>query len=115
MTTKKINVYTLILGTIFVKSKHIKRFCEGIHTFCPNFHRFCPDFKSSCSDFHQIKSFEDGLAPLPPALVACTKVNRNGPERRCGKRIIAGTAFRLEFLVGWYYDADATTAVPELY
>ena len=43
------------------------------------------------------------------------KVSRNGPERRSGKRIIAGTAFRLEFLVGWYYDADATMAVPELY
>ena len=37
------------------------------------------------------------------------------PERRSGKRIIAGTAFRLEFLVVWYYDADATMAVPELY
>ena len=34
------------------------------------------------------------------------KVSQNGPERRSGKRIIAGTAFRLEFLVGWYYDAD---------
>ena len=43
------------------------------------------------------------------------KVSRNGPERRSGKIIIAGTAFRLEFLVGWYYDADATMAVPELY
>jgi len=43
------------------------------------------------------------------------KVSRNGPERRSGKRIIAGTAFRLEFLVRWYYDADATMAVPELY
>jgi len=28
------------------------------------------------------------------------KVSRNGPERRSGKRIIAGTPFRLEFLVG---------------
>jgi len=37
------------------------------------------------------------------------------PERRSGKRIIAGTAFRLEFLVVWYYDADATMVVPELY
>jgi len=37
------------------------------------------------------------------------------PERRSGIRIIAGTAFRLEFLVGWYYDANATMAVPELY
>ena len=36
------------------------------------------------------------------------KVGRNGPERRSRKRIIAGTAFRLEFLVGWCYDADAT-------
>jgi len=43
------------------------------------------------------------------------KVSRNGPERRSGKRIIAGTAFRLEFLVDWYYDADATMVVPELY
>jgi len=43
------------------------------------------------------------------------KVSRNGPERRSGKIIIAGAAFRLEFLVGWYYDTDATMAVPELY
>jgi len=43
------------------------------------------------------------------------KVSRNGPDRRPSKIIIAGTAFRLEFLVGWYYDADATMAVPELY
>jgi len=43
------------------------------------------------------------------------KVSRNGPERRSGKRIIAGTAFRLEFLVAWYYDVDATMAVPELH
>jgi len=43
------------------------------------------------------------------------KVSRNGPERRSGKIIIAGTAFRLEFLVDRYYDADATMAVPELY
>jgi len=37
------------------------------------------------------------------------------PERRSGKSTIAGTAFRLEFIVGWYYDADATMAAPELY
>ena len=43
------------------------------------------------------------------------KVSRNGPERRSGKRIIAGTVFRPEFLVGWCYDADTTMAVPELY
>jgi len=42
------------------------------------------------------------------------KVSRNGLKRHSGKRIIAGTAFQLEFLVGWYYDADATMAVPEL-
>ena len=47
--------------------------------------------------------------------MAEVKASRNGPERRSGKIIIAGTAFRLEFLVGWYYDADATMAVPELY
>jgi len=49
------------------------------------------------------------------SLHAEVKVSRNGPERRSGKIIIAATAFRLEFLVGWYYDADATIAVPELY
>jgi len=27
------------------------------------------------------------------------KVSRNGPERRSGKRIVAGTALRLEFQV----------------
>jgi len=27
------------------------------------------------------------------------KVSRNGPERRSGERIIAGTGFRLEFQV----------------
>jgi len=43
------------------------------------------------------------------------KVSRNGLERRSGKRIIARTAFQLEFLVSWYYDADATMAVSELY
>ena len=48
-------------------------------------------------------------------IISEVKVSRNCPERRSGKRIIAGTAFRLEFLVGWYYDADATMAVPELY
>ena len=37
MTSKTQNVCTLILSAIFVKSKHIQRFCEGIHTFCPNF------------------------------------------------------------------------------
>ena len=42
------------------------------------------------------------------------KVSRNGQERSSGKIIIAGAAFRLEFLVGWYYDAKATMAVPEL-
>jgi len=48
-------------------------------------------------------------------LHAEVKVSRNGPERRSGKRIIAGTAFRLEFLAGRYYDADETMVVPELY
>jgi len=42
-------------------------------------------------------------------LLTEVKVSRNGPERISGKRIIAGTAFRLEFLAGWYYDADADT------
>jgi len=46
---------------------------------------------------------------------ADVKVSRNGPERCSGKRIIAGTAFRTEFLVGWCYNADTTMAIPELY
>ena len=41
--------------------------------------------------------------------------DRFGPSKHLKKTLIAGTAFRLEFLVGWYYDADATVAVPELY
>jgi len=52
-------VCIFISGTIFVKSKHIKRFCEGFHTFCPTFHRFSPDF-------HQIKTFGRALAPSTP-------------------------------------------------
>jgi len=31
------NVCNFIWSAITVKSKHIQRFCEGIHTFCPNF------------------------------------------------------------------------------
>jgi len=42
MTSKrKKNVRTLILGVIFLKSKHIQRFCERFHKFCQNLHRFC--------------------------------------------------------------------------
>jgi len=48
-------------------------------------------------------------------LDAEVNASRNGPERRSGKRILAGTAFRSEFLVGWCYDADTTMPVPELY
>jgi len=50
----------------FKKTKHIKRFCEGLHTFCPNFHRFCLDFKRFCQDFHQIKTFGGALSPPAP-------------------------------------------------
>ena len=38
---------TLILGALFVKSKHIQRICEGFHTFCPSFHRFDRNFTKS--------------------------------------------------------------------
>jgi len=44
MISKK-NVCTLILGAIFVKSKHIQRFWRGFQTFCPNFYRFSPNQK----------------------------------------------------------------------
>ena len=44
-TTKKWRpktLCTLILCAIFLKSKRIKRFCDGFHTFCPNFKGYCP-------------------------------------------------------------------------
>jgi len=65
----KKNVYTFILGAIFVKSQHMQRFSERFHTFCPNFHRFCPDFKWFCPDFLQIKTFGGAVAPPPLTLV----------------------------------------------
>jgi len=70
MTSK--NIGTLILDAIFMKSKHIQRFCETFHKFCSNFHRFSPDFKWFFPDFHQIKSF--GGAVAPPALPPSTPV-----------------------------------------
>ena len=68
-------------------------------------------FLPSITIFNWVPILSQNVFHLP----AEVKVSRNGPERRSGKRIIAGTAFRLEFPVGWYYDADATMAVPELY
>jgi len=62
-----------------------------------------------------VEGLNNSLALSAGKLWPQVKVSRNGPERRSGKTIIAGTAFRLEFLVGWYYDAVATTVVPELY
>jgi len=44
------------LGAIFVKSKHVQQFCEGLHIFCTKFLRFCPDF-------HQLKTFGGAVAP----------------------------------------------------
>jgi len=44
----------------------------------------------------------DGIFPTPLVAVylkAEAKVSRNGPERRSGEIIVAGTAFRLEFQV----------------
>jgi len=66
---KNENVCIFISGIIFVKSKHIKRFCKGFHTFCPTFHKFVTDFKGFCPDFHHIKTFGGALAlsaPPPP-------------------------------------------------
>jgi len=51
----------------------------------------------------------------PQAVKRLLSRGESKPERRSGKRIIAGTAFRLEFIIGWYYDADVKMAVPELY
>jgi len=43
----------MILGTIFLKSKHIKRhFCLYFQRFCEGFHKICPDFHGFCPDFH---------------------------------------------------------------
>ena len=44
-TNKRCLLYDF--GAIFVKSEHVQRFCEGIHTFCPHFHRFFPAFTKS--------------------------------------------------------------------
>ena len=61
---KEKNVCTLILGAIFVKSKHIPTaILQTFSKFCQNFHRFCPDF-------HQIKNFGGVLAP--PTLTPVT-------------------------------------------
>ena len=49
-------IIIIVLGAIFVKSKHVQQFCEGLHIFCTNFLRFCPDF-------HQIKTFGGAVAP----------------------------------------------------
>jgi len=63
------NVFTFILGAIFVNSTHIQQFCEGVHIFFPNFLTFCPDFKGFCPDFQQIKTFGGAVAPPPPTPV----------------------------------------------
>jgi len=56
----------IFLGAIFVKSKHVQQFCEGLHIFCTNFLRFF-------LYFHQIKTF--GGAVAPPAPPPPTSVN----------------------------------------
>ena len=66
---KKKNVCTLILGAIFVRSKHIQRFAKRFRKFCQNFHRFCPDFQRFYPDFHQIKSFGGAVEPPSPTRV----------------------------------------------
>jgi len=74
MTSKKRNVFTLISGAIFVKSKHIKRFCEGFHKFCPNLHRFCPDLR----DF---PGFSSSQKFWGWASTSCTPISyTNGPK-----------------------------------
>jgi len=52
----KTNVCTLILGAIFIKSKHTQRFCEPFHKYCP--------------DFYQIKSFGGAVTPPPSTPVS---------------------------------------------
>ena len=59
---KEKKVCTLILGAIFVKSKHIQRFCERFYKFCQKFHRCFPDFR-------QIKNFGGAVAPPSPTSV----------------------------------------------
>jgi len=43
--------------------------------------------------------YVSNLSVIGITLKAEVKVSRKGPERRSGKRIVAGTAFRLEFQV----------------
>ena len=68
-------------------------------------------FQTRYQSFCCVCVYQSALCVFVPEV----KVSGNGPERRSGKIIIAGTAFRLEFLVGWCYDADTTMAVRELY
>ena len=56
---------TLILGAIFIKSKHIQRSCKPLRKFCPTFHRFCLDFKWFAPDVLGVH-----LLPLPTAQVS---------------------------------------------
>ena len=69
ITPKKINkknVCTLILGAIFVKSKHIQQVWESVHIFFLNFPRLCPDFKEFFQDFHKNKSYGGAPATSSP-------------------------------------------------
>ena len=57
MTSKKRSVCNLLSGAIFVKSKHIKRFCEGFHTFVQiytDFAQILRDFARILKDFARI-------------------------------------------------------------
>jgi len=50
----------------FVKSKHLKRFCEGFHTFCPNLHRFSRILKDFSRIFIKSKFWGWASNPYTP-------------------------------------------------
>jgi len=61
--------------------------------WCPQYHRYV-SLHAVCGGIHI-----DAQITYLTYVSAEVKVSRNSPERRSGKRIVAGTAFRLEFQV----------------
>jgi len=72
---------------------------------CNNY--YCTENKLAerLASLKQPEWIQKGCSQLKPIIWSAdpepeVKVSRNGPERRSGKRIVAGTAFRLDFQVG---------------
>ena len=61
--------------------------------WCPQYHEYV-SLHAVCDGIHI-----DAQISYLTYVSAEVKVSRNGPERRSGKRIVAGTAFRLAFQI----------------